>query len=262
MYGEGGGCATTERLAFGFAHGDPYGVEDTLVEVEVAVVIVPAHKAAVALGCTAKHPAEEGAAGEGEFAVVYAHEAAVGTVARDAAGDVDVAVAVGDVGDYVIITASHIINGNTGAKLRRGGGIAGNSQVLDGGTFEVAEGRATILTIGLDSNVECAAVAVERAAEGLARIRGNHLGDGFVAVVERVGELVTLGIHMFPVYNFLDVVAEDVPVVGVGNDVGITRSAGAREGLNNLKAGGLLAGVRTITRDGQRVCAGGVGRAG
>ena len=67
--------------------------------------------------------------------------------------------------------------------------------------------------------MERAAVAIEFAAEGIVFIRGNHLSDGFVAVVEGFGELVILVTHICLV--FIDVFAENIPVVGVGNDVGI-----------------------------------------
>ena len=159
---EGGGCATAERLAFGCAHGDPYGAEDALAEVEVAIGIVPAHEAAIAFGCIAEHPAEESAAGEGEFAVVYAYESAVGAVAIDAAGDVDAAVAVDDFSAVGITYVRQIFNGDAGTEFRRGGNAAGNAQVLDGGTLEVAEGRTAVFTIGFEVDVKRSAVAVER----------------------------------------------------------------------------------------------------
>ena len=94
------------------------------------------------------------------------------------------------------------------------------------------------------------AVAVERAVEGrMDRFAiigillgcGNHLGDRFVAVVEVISKLVILVSHM--VHVFMDIFSEDIPIVGIGDDVGFGLRAVAREGLNNLKAGGLLAGV-------------------
>ena len=70
---------------------------------------------------------------------------------------------------------------------------------------------------------------------------GNHLGDRFVAVVEGISKLVILASRIVPV--FIDIFSEDIPVVGIGDDVGVRLYAIAREGLINLKASGLLAGV-------------------
>ena len=106
--------------------------------------------------------------------------------------------------------------------------------------------------------MERAAVAVQRAAEGIICICGNHLGDGIVAVVEVVGQLVILII----ITVFLDVFAENIPVFGVGNDVGVSLYTFSREGVNHLEAGGLLASVRGFSRDGQRVGANVVGCTG
>ena len=221
-------------------------------EDEVGVVVVPAYEAAVAVGCTAEHPAEESAAGKGKLAagLVYGYETAVGAVAIDAAGDVDAAVAVDDFSAVDITYVRQIINGDAGTEFRRGGNAAGNGQVLDGGTLEVAEGRTAVFTIGFEVDVKRSAVAVERAVEGrMDRFAiigillgcGNHLGDRFVAVVEVISKLVILVSHM--VHVFMDIFSEDIPVVGIGDDVGVRLRAVAREGLINLKAGGLLAGV-------------------
>ena len=45
------------------------------------------------------------------------------------------------------------------------------------------------------------------------------------------------------VHVFMDIFSEDIPVVGIGDDVGGRLYAIAREGVNHLETGGLLAGV-------------------
>ena len=196
--------------------------------------VMPAYEAAAILSALGGEQATRvDAVRDGQRAGWQSHEAAVGAVALCAAMDDGADLAVRD--SRYTVTGGH----QSGSKLLIGIDVASHLQVLDGSSIRVAE-RCTIVLAKWcrgSANVDGQrlAVAKEGALESLVGTDTRHGRDGHVG-----SQLHVLAVE---VGASVDQRSEEVPFVGIADDVGLFLCAFALNGIEDLEVEGLRAKV-------------------